>query len=384
MDGNQISIDLCNEGIKQKRLGNYDKCLEYYDEAKKVCKSNQDIYYNIAKVQIGLGNYSIAFKNILTYAHLCRMKANTSNFTDNIFMTEQWFTYLNEYSWDFQINNELAVSESNMQEISFALASFYSMVLDHNCSFLAGLCYILENKDLIKSLNIQDSHIEDIKNGLLGKPSAAFLKKSNISKIINSLGLFYIIINCTLIKNNIDEIPNIYFNNRFLANNNLTNINIFLKINFINLDNSYFVEKSPENLLLNTELSLGRSFLRQNFRIETVFVGYCKISAELIEENRKNIMESIDGEIPIGKVTLSGFNINSLKENVARNLNTYLCYYAIPIDFTGSLIENNNFNERDVMNLISHLHKCQIAWEGSISYQGISNCRTFKLTLSGG
>lgn len=382
MEDKQKSIDLCNQGIVQKKLGNIEKALEYYNAAKIACMTNQDVYYNIAKILIGLGNYSDAFKNLMTYSHLSRIKADTPYFTDNIFMSEMWFLCIDNYSWDFQLTNQLAISESDLNKISFALAPFYSMVLDINSSFLAGLCYILEDKERIQSFNIQESQIIDIKNGLLGKQSNSYLKNSNITKKINSLGLFYIITNYALIVNDLSLISNIYFGDNFVANNNLSTVEMILKINYVST-NSYFIEKEPENPRLNVELSFVRTLLQQHFKINSVFVGYVKLTTELFDKAQEEIsLYSFHlGDIPIGKVTLTGFDIESIRKVVQRTPNIYLCYYAIPINDANMLIENCEYDEEDVMYFISDIHKCQVAYEGSINFDHFEYCRTFKLTL---
>lgn len=211
MVNTQKSNKLCNLGIAQKRIGNFEQALLYYEEAKQFCKTNQDIYYNTAKVLIGIGKYSLAFKNIMTYSHLKRLTADTWYFQNNIFMTSTWIDAFNNYVWEGKIMENFSISKVELNSLKFKFASLYSVVLDFNSCFLAGLCFILEDFELIKFHNIDDNSIKNIKDGLLGQVQNAELKNSKYEKLINAAGLYFIFNNFILFNNNLEEVSEIYF-----------------------------------------------------------------------------------------------------------------------------------------------------------------------------
>lgn len=65
------AVDLCNAGIAQKRAGNYQAALDYYNEAERADKTFEHIYMNMAKLLLGCSNhYAAAFHNLMIYGHL--------------------------------------------------------------------------------------------------------------------------------------------------------------------------------------------------------------------------------------------------------------------------------------------------------------------------
>jgi len=225
----KISIGLCNFGIAEKRKGNYEIALRYYAEAKVIDSTNPDIYYNTCKILIGLGNYDLAFKNLMTYLHINRAIANTSAFSSVIFMTEIWFSFLKMYIWHGEILPGFSLTTEQYNNMVFNMAHFYSMVMDSNACFLAGLCYILNDKSILDFHKIEEYLIDDIISGLLGKPSQVLLKSDEKFFLINTVGLFYVIINYIIFKNNPEEISEIYFYENFTIEKDITLITKYLK-----------------------------------------------------------------------------------------------------------------------------------------------------------
>ena len=119
------------------------------------------------------------------------------------------YIIFNKYSWNGDILKGFSVTNESLEKFKYINSSFYSIALDYNASFLSGLCYICDDNALLEYHGISDSLIDDIKKGLLGQSSNAFLKHSKYENLINILGLLYIIYN---IKKNekIDEVVNIY------------------------------------------------------------------------------------------------------------------------------------------------------------------------------
>lgn len=222
MENKQKSIELSNLGIAEKRKGNYDKALSYYEEAKNACKANQDVYYNISKILIGLGEYSEGFKNLMTYSHINLLNSDTSYFSNNIMETPIWDNAIELYSYQNEIIKGLSGRDIDLY---YNYAPFYSMILDHNACFLAGLCYLLSDEELIKHHKIRPELIEGIKNGLLGRIGNMDLKQGDYSKLINLLGLCFMILNfIPLYGENQKKVTEIYLSDKIEINRNLVEI----------------------------------------------------------------------------------------------------------------------------------------------------------------
>lgn len=224
MENKQKSIELCNLGIAQKRIGNFEKALQYYEEARQFCKTNQEIYYNTAKVLIGLGEYSLAFKNIMTYSHLKRLTSDTGYFQNNIFMTSLWIDAFDNYLWEDEITENFSISKDELYSLKFQLASQYSVVLDFNSCFLAGLCFILEDSELVKFHKLENNLIVNTKDALLGQLQKEGLKNCKYENLINACGLYFILNNYILFKNNLEQVSEIYFSEAFKIDRNIIQI----------------------------------------------------------------------------------------------------------------------------------------------------------------
>ena len=74
MDKHLRTVELLNEGIKQKRLGQYDKAIENYKEAVKLEPTNSDCYCNMAKVYYLSRQFDKSVQNYLKCAHIRLVK----------------------------------------------------------------------------------------------------------------------------------------------------------------------------------------------------------------------------------------------------------------------------------------------------------------------
>src|SRR5690606_320713 len=222
------SVLLCNKGITEKRKGNYSEALKFYSKARLADSTNQDIYYNSAKILIGLGNTNEAIKNLLVYLHLSiynnisidpfsgdRLFNNlldpeySDPIKQQLFMQNlDLFKYFNQYGKPI-ISDTLVLQDDLVSFICLWRAPLQLCVLDHNLSFYAGLCYVLDDK-IIQIFNaITKEELDDLKSGLLGQQYNNLIRNTYKEKLFFVLGFMVLAINLKRIKNTV-EIPNYY------------------------------------------------------------------------------------------------------------------------------------------------------------------------------
>jgi len=241
------SILLCDKGIAEKRKGNYENALEFYYKARLADSSNQDIYYNSAKVLIGLGNTVDGMKNLLVYLHLSifnniridpfsgnRLFNNllSPDYDDQIkqqlFMNNlELFKYVNQYGKPI-ISDTLVMQGDLVRFLCLARAPLQLCVLDHNLSFHAGICYIIDDNVIQIFNDIEEEELTDLKSGLLGKQYKNLIRNTYKEKLFYVLGFLYLAINLKRIKNTL-EIPDYYLNKGLQIKKDIQNFKTYLE-----------------------------------------------------------------------------------------------------------------------------------------------------------
>lgn len=90
-------IQILNDGVIQKRQGNYQKALSYYAQANQLDHTNIWTYYNPAKVQFIIGEYIEAIENYKKASHISIV--NMLNRIDkDEFEATIWLIQLNQFS----------------------------------------------------------------------------------------------------------------------------------------------------------------------------------------------------------------------------------------------------------------------------------------------
>jgi tetratricopeptide (TPR) repeat protein len=241
------SIVWCEQGIAEKRNGNYDKALEFYSKARLADSSNQDIYYNAAKVLIGLGNTEDGIKNLLIYLHLSIFNnIKIDPFTGNrlfnnllspdyddpikqqLFMKNlELFNYINQYGKPI-ITDTLVMQGDLVRFLCLARAPLQLCVFDHNLSFYAGICFVLEDNIIQIFNDVKEEELDDLKSGILGKSYNGVLKNTYKEKLFYVLGFLYLAINLKRIKNTL-EIPEYYLNKELQIKKDIQNFKVYLE-----------------------------------------------------------------------------------------------------------------------------------------------------------
>lgn len=204
----KFPVEFCELGISEKRKGNFKKALSLYAKARQYDSTFPHIYYNSAKILIGLGKYDLAFRHLLTVAHL-NMVYQTNNIED--------FEYhKDEYAWDQNISKTLNKSYFHyFISICSATESLKYFAVDINISKLAGLCYIMQNKHILDYHSIDEIHVLNYIMGLLGNaPNGQNFTSTEYDRLFNLIGFLYLIGNLKLDINK-SIVQEIYFEDNF-------------------------------------------------------------------------------------------------------------------------------------------------------------------------
>lgn len=183
MDKNKC-VQYLNAGVAKKRNGDYEGALLLYKEAEQYDSTNYNIYYNSAKIYLGLGKYPDSLSSFIQYSKVLKEYNKFSNPMEDAIL-------------DQIKRNIVKYSPVIKKHIPIDLDKFISnpgnkkIVVDINCSKYVGVCLISNYPNLKKEILLSDSDIGEIKNSLLGKPSNSELdEKKEYALII--LGLKYL------------------------------------------------------------------------------------------------------------------------------------------------------------------------------------------------
>lgn len=223
------SIELCNIGINEKRRGNYQEALNYYNKAKLYDILNANIYYNKAKILIGLGKFKEGFINLLIYYHLNLLGPDYKSEISFMF----YDNYLNtKFYWEkSNLTTNLNIEPNIIKHICEQIPATKYLVVDINLSFYAGICFIGENEDIRKFNNISLQYIQNIQNGLLGRIDKYNndLRNTPIENLFNYVGFLYSFINTNLNVNVQMNVEQFYFNEDYIILKDINNIANYIK-----------------------------------------------------------------------------------------------------------------------------------------------------------
>jgi hypothetical protein len=352
---------LLNLGITEKRNGNYEKALEYYEKAKEYNPQDPNIYYNSGKLLCGLGKYDSAIKNFLTYTHFTILKDDFSNPINLITMKNTVerivganFSLPDNHSFPSDWIEKL----TNDDRLSIFLA-------DINLTFYTGFSFLADNPSYLKFYLINDSMIIDLQNGLLGKPSSVSLKGPTYEIILITFGLILILENLKF------DIPSNYSISSFYINKNFSIKNPLIQ-NKISFDD--FLDRNPEETELDNFLIQAQKNIRKDLSIKSVFLGY-----NLLTDKIFNIPGMEDASaVKVGHTATWGFDREMLQDFINQKLLVYLCYIAIPIDDDNYLVEKKDMMDGQFEDYFSSKYNANIFKIGAISKGDHKKCRTFK------
>ncbi len=200
-------IEFCELGIDKKRIGQYQEALAFYQKAISYDPTFCPVYMNITKVLIGIKEYYIAFKSLMTYAHLNWLSPNHDN--------TQYQMLLPSYDFNRKITEDLRLQDDLVETICRQYPSLKTIASDTNLTFNAGICYIMSHPQVISYNSIDVDLIYNHGILLLGQiPQGKVIRGTEHEPMINLIGFAYIIKNLRNIQV-ISEVINTYLTESF-------------------------------------------------------------------------------------------------------------------------------------------------------------------------
>lgn len=355
-------IEFLNLGISEKRNGNYEKALLYYEKAKEYNPQNSNIYYNSAKLLTGIAKYDAAIRNFLTYAHFTVMNdaffKNPLNSLTKIDVLERIRKSNLQLPPNMSFSSDWLIRLNNNKRLS-------SLLADINLTFYTGFSFLADHPDYLKFYLIDDSMIQDLQNVLLGKHSNGFLKNSKYEIFIISYGLILLIENLKTELTSLDGIANYYIDKNFI-------IKSPLRENKIAFDG--FLDRNPEDKELDNFLTQVQRNIKKELSLNSVYMGYNLLTEKIFDDLGMAIM----GSANIGHTATIGFERDMLEELLSRKSSVYLCYIALPIDEDDYLVEKEEMLDWDFEKYLANKYQANIVTVGALSKGDHKRCRTFK------
>lgn len=358
----QKCISYLNLGLAQKRKGDYEAALQFYEKAKVFNPYNLNIYYNSAKLLCGLGRFKQALSNFLTYAHLFILNDTISINPINLIAVRDTLERINNSKVHMPSNYNFP--EDWLRKLLEA-EKMHLLLSDINLFFYTGFAYLVDTKIFLDSYAINNTQIMDLQNGLLGKQSNLYLKDQEYDMIFVSYGLLFMLENIDLNLILKEKVVNHYLVTKYAFKNPLSEKGIEVE---------NFLDRNPVDKELDNLLTQLQADIKKELSIKTVFMGYNLLSKKIFDDPGMAFM----GSANIGHTATFGFERSVLEDILAQNIKLFLCYVAIPIDHYDYLIEREDMLDWEFEEYLKEKYKVNIVSIGAVSHKGHKRCRTFK------
>lgn len=204
-------VQLLDSGVAQKRTGNYTKALECYEMARTYDRSNWNVYYNPAKLLLGLGRYDEALKHFLTYSHVLVLK-NTYRDPLEDMARLQIVDGLRRVNRSITTHFELP-PDWLTNIVSDPL--FIKPVVDINCNRYVGLCLSADSKEVNSKNEITEALRLEIRDGVLGRSRTGVELSEKQENLLVAIGLYFTWKNLDLTVTDLDKVSVMYFQSSF-------------------------------------------------------------------------------------------------------------------------------------------------------------------------
>ncbi len=357
-------IEILNLGITEKRNGNYKRALQYYNEAKQYNKFNSNIYYNTGKVLCGIGEFEDALKNLLTYAHLTILNNSFMNNPLNFITIKDTIERIRKSNLNLPLNYSFP---ENWFEKLTSDEKYLMLLADINLTFYTGFSFLVDKKNFLNFYQINEKQIIDLQNGLLGKSSNVFLKNPDYEIIFICFGLVFLLENLKLDLKSLEDIVAFYFGDKF-SNKNIVSQN---KLNFDD-----FLDRNPPDIELDNFFGQFQKNIKNDLSIKSIYMGYNLIENMMFDN--LDYFNPLFGCLNIGHTSTMGFETDMIKDNLKKNKNIYLCYFALPIDDDDYLIENEEMLDWEFEEYLKDKLQTVFVSIGAVAKNEHKRCRTFK------
>lgn len=357
---NKRCVEILNQGISEKRKGNYKKALYLYAKSKEFNPYNENIYYNSGKLLCGIGKYDDALKNFFTFACLTVFNDAFVNNPVTIRTAKEIFEQISNLEFSLPIGCSFP---SDFHQL-LTNNRLKLLLADTNLNFYMGFSFLAKNSFFQKHYSISETQVQDLRNGLLGKECKVYLKQERYRFILIYYGLLLLLKNIKFESLSIENIPTFYLNDSY---------KIIPPVNEIEIIKDDFLDRNPEDEELDRYLSVVQKILREEYCLKSIYLGYNLLTPSIFKEPKFKLVNIVN----IGHTDTFGFNYKTLEKILAQSDKAYLCYLALPIDENDFLIENDMPDLEFESSLIKRFKSNFIAY-GTVNKNEFKMCRTFK------
>ena len=259
----------------------------------------------------------------------------------------------------------LALESNSLSFCCEGCKNVYNLLADNNLTFYTGFSFLASNKIYLKFYSIEDSHIQDIQNGLLGKKSNLYLKNPKYEIIIISFGLILLLENLKLYSLDINTISTFYLDRNFSIKSPVSENPLPL---------ADFLDRNPEDKELDNFMTQTQKKIKRDLSLHSVYLGYNLLTDKIFDDLGMAVM----GAANIGHTATIGFDKEILKDTIMQNFPLYLCYIALPIDSNDYLIEKEDMLDWRFEDYLTSKLQTEIVTVGALSKNEHKRCRTFK------
>lgn len=206
-------VELLQNGIEEKRKGNYLNALNYYEQARKINPIDSRSYGNKMKIYIGTEQYELAFRHLLILSHF--------NILDDSFnkdpMAEMMFyQFLPRFKsvTEKLINNKYFNNSLIFKGLEINPSLNDLIFRADNLTFNMGHCYLAEHKKQYETILSEFgdfyNFFDNYNNSLLGNSTGEIYKGSLVEGYFLCIGFFYAQMNLNFNLNSKLEVLNYY------------------------------------------------------------------------------------------------------------------------------------------------------------------------------
>ncbi|MCF6212791.1 MAG: hypothetical protein L3J45_02075 [Flavobacteriaceae bacterium] len=222
---NRECVIQIQKGIELQKENIVEAC-NCFQEAYKSNPLNKDVYINLGKAYMGVGQYDLSMKSFLTYSHFLILENDSNEFNQELYYS--CFEFDNQINAKtFIVNNKDSIVNSKQGILTSSFETKYMMLIEGtNLSKLTtnqdliadiGICYITKHQDIIRFNNIPESLLINELHFIHGMAfEGSILRTSKFSKMIRNIGLVFLAKNLlTNPKISQNDLIKIYFTDNY-------------------------------------------------------------------------------------------------------------------------------------------------------------------------
>jgi len=224
---NEECIIQIKKGIELQKKNIVEAC-NCFQRAYQLNPFNKEVYINLGKAFMGIGQYELSMKSFLTYTHflLFENKVNSNSF-------DQFF-YLKNYEFDNNIDENILIinsketfinSNQGIATLSFG-TKYVSQIQGTNLEYIVqnidltaniGMCYITKHQSILRFHKIPEPQlINELKFIHKKNYSGEILRTSKFGPMIRTIGIAFLAKNLLTSPDlSLEDIVQIYFSNEY-------------------------------------------------------------------------------------------------------------------------------------------------------------------------